>query len=74
MKNLSKFEAFRLNKSQMAKLSGGTVVCQVYYDDGLGGSFVTTFEQANKEQAKQELERQHPDDQVSCWILDIERE
>ena len=42
MKNLSNFEAFRLGKNQMAKVSGG-VICQVYYSDGMGGSFVASY-------------------------------
>lgn len=70
MKNLNSFEAFRLGKSQMAKLSGGTVVCDVYYTDGMGGSFPMVFHQANKEQAKKVAQAQHPDAQVSCWVLD----
>lgn len=67
MKKLNTFEAFRLKKSQMAKVNGGYVVCDVYYSDELGGSFVTRFDQATKDQAKQVLQEQHPDAQVSCW-------
>ena len=64
MKNLNSFEAFRLGKSQMAKLSGGTVICDV-----VGGSFPMKFEQASKEQAQKAAQAQHPDAQVSCWVL-----
>ncbi|WP_373832078.1 hypothetical protein [Bacteroides heparinolyticus] len=66
MKNLNHFEAFKLEKSQMAKVSGG-VVCQVYYSDGLGGSFVQSYKTDDKKAMKDALEMQHPDAQVSCW-------
>lgn len=70
MKNLNSFEAFRLGKSQMAKLSGGTVICDVVYNDNLGGSFPMKFEQASKEQAQKVAQAQHPDAKVSCWVLE----
>ncbi len=70
MKNLNSFEAFRLGKSQMAKLSGGTVICDVVYSDGMGGSFPMRFDQANKEQAQKVAQAQHPDAKVSCWVLE----
>lgn len=67
MKNLSNFEAFRLGKSQMAKVNGGYVVCNVYYADG--GSFALRFDQATKDQAKKVMQDQHPDAKVSCFNL-----
>ncbi len=66
MKNLSNFEAFRLGKSQMAKVSGG-VTCQVYYSDGMGGSFAGSYKTTDAKAMKKALQEQHPDAQVSCW-------
>lgn len=66
MKNLKHFEAFRLGKSQMAKVSGG-VVCQVYYSDELGGSFATSYDTNDAKAMKEALQAQHPDGKVSCW-------
>ncbi len=66
MKNLSNFEAFRLGKNQMAKVSGG-VTCQVYYSDGMGGSFVASYQTTDAKVMKEALQKQHPDAQVSCW-------
>lgn len=66
MKNLKHFEAFRLEKSQMAKVSGG-VICQVYYSDGMGGSFVQAYETTDAKAMQKELQRQHPDGKASCW-------
>lgn len=66
MKNLKNFEAFRLGKSQMAKVSGG-VTCQVYYSDGMGGSYADSYKTNDKAAMKAALQMQHPDAQVSCW-------
>lgn len=45
MKNLSSFEAFRLNKVQMGAVKGGSRKCHVTYNDALGGTFDVTIEQ-----------------------------
>lgn len=66
MKNLKNFEAFRLGKSQMAKVSGG-VTCQVYYSDGMGGSYADSYNTNDKKAMKAALQKQHPDAQVACW-------
>lgn len=66
MKKLNHFEAFRLGKSQMAKISGG-VTCQVHYSDGKGGSFVKAYNTNDGKAMKKALQEQHPDAQVSCW-------
>lgn len=44
MKNLSSFEAFRLNKVQMGAVKGGSRKCHVTYNDALGGTFDVTIE------------------------------
>lgn len=69
MRNLNNFETFRIGKSQMAKVSGGYVACQVRYTDGMGGSFVTRFNQASKKQAREALQQQHPDAEIDCFVL-----
>lgn len=66
MKTLSNFEAFRLGKSQMAKVSGG-ITCQVYYDDGMGGSFVQHYDHPNAKEMEAALQKQHPDGKADCW-------
>ncbi len=66
MKNLSNFEAFRLGKSQMAKVSGG-VTCQVHYSDGMGGSFVASYQTTDADAMEKELQKQHPDGKADCW-------
>lgn len=66
MKNLNHFEAFRLEKSQMAKVSGG-VTCQVYYSDGMGGSFVQSYDTTDAKGMKEALQKQHPDGKADCW-------
>lgn len=66
MKKLNDFEAFRLGKSQMGKVSGG-VICQVYYKDGKGGSFAKSYNTNDGKAMKKTLQEQHPDAQVSCW-------
>ena len=43
MKNLSSFEAFRLNKVQMGAVKGGSRKCHVTYNDALGGTFDVTL-------------------------------
>lgn len=66
MKSLNHFEAFRLEKSRMAKVSGG-VTCQVHYSDGMGGSFVQSYQTTDARAMKEALQKQHPDGKVSCW-------
>ena len=66
MKNLNHFEAFRLEKIQMAKVSGG-VTCQVYYSDGMGGSFVLSYDTTDAKGMKEALQKQHPDGKADCW-------
>jgi hypothetical protein len=67
MKLLDDFMAFRLEKSQMTKLAGGRVICQVYYNDGLGGSFVQAYETNDRQAMEEALQAQHPDGKADCW-------
>ena len=62
MKNLSSFEAFRLNKVQMGAVKGGSRKCHVTYNDALGGTFDVTIEQnVSIADAEKTLKAQHPD-------------
>ena len=62
MKNLSSFEAFRLNKVQMGAVKGGSRKCHVTYNDALGGTFDVTIEQnVSIADAEKTLRAQHPD-------------
>lgn len=67
MKDLNQFEAFKLGKSQMARLSGGRVICQVYYSDGMGGSFARAYDTDDAEAMEKALQEQHPDGKADCW-------
>lgn len=51
MKNLESFDAYRLEKDQMARISGG-LICDVYYDDELGGSVPIPFQSMIKKHLK----------------------
>lgn len=67
MKTLKSFEAFRLEKSQMAKVSGGTV-CDIQYKDDLGGTMSLVFQSDDKEALEAALWEQHPDATlINCW-------
>jgi len=62
MKNLSNFEAFKLNKVQMNAIAGGKRECHVTYSDALGGSFDVTINQdVSIAEAEKTLKAQHPD-------------
>ena len=62
MKNLSSFEAFKLNKVQMGAVKGGSRKCHVTYNDSLGGTFDVTIEQnVSIADAEKTLRAQHPD-------------
>lgn len=62
MKDLNKFEAFKLNKVQMNAIAGGKRECHVTYNDALGGSFDVTIDQdVSIADAEAALKKQHPD-------------
>lgn len=50
-----------------APLAGGRVICQVYYNDGLGGSFVQAYETNDRQAMEEALQAQHPDGKADCW-------
>ena len=62
MKNLSSFEAFKLNKVQMGAVKVCVRNCHVKYNDALGGSFDITIEQnVSIAVADKTLQALHPD-------------
>lgn len=59
MKNLSSFEAFKLNKVQMNVIAGGdsdAVKCQIYDEEGFS-DLLTAPKGMNRDQAQQSLEK-----------------
>lgn len=67
VKNLESFDAYRLEKDQMARISGG-LICDVYYDDELGGSVSIPFQSNDKNALEEALWEQHPDaTAINCW-------
>ena len=68
MRNLSSFEAFKLNKVQMGAVKGGSRKCHVTYNDALGGTFDVTIEQnVSIADAEKTLRAQHPDAKGIVW-------
>lgn len=62
MKNLSNFEAFKLDKFQMNALTGGKVTCAC----GMG-SDITTFEADSVEEGLDRIDRECPYGMGGCF-------